>query len=206
DHLTWARSMGLPVPRPVAAGEFRGPWGRLQSFLAVEELYAMIPLNEAIPRAAEQLAPAAFQTWKQRLVRELARLAVELHRHAYFHKDLYLCHFYLPEIQCQSVPPNFTGRIFVIDFHRLGYHPWQQTYFRIKDLAQLDFSTNDVPMLTARDRLRFWKCYREADWQPAGPPRDSLRGWVRWKTQRYQRHEARRRERQRLQLLQKEGA
>ena len=52
QHLEWASAAGLPVPAAVAAGEFIGPWGRLQSFLAVEELHGMLPLHEAIPAAA----------------------------------------------------------------------------------------------------------------------------------------------------------
>src|SRR5262249_51373388 len=48
EHLQWAQQQGVPVPRVVAAGEFIGPWGRLQSFLAVEELTDMVPLHEAI--------------------------------------------------------------------------------------------------------------------------------------------------------------
>ncbi len=77
-HLEWARRRGLPVPAPVAAGEFIGPWGRLQSFLAIEELADMLPLHLAIPRAARLLHPVDFQAWKNGLVRELARLAFEL--------------------------------------------------------------------------------------------------------------------------------
>ena len=52
DHLERARAEGLPVPRVVAGGEYIGPWGRFQSFLAVEELTGMLALNEAIPAAA----------------------------------------------------------------------------------------------------------------------------------------------------------
>src|ERR1700677_765474 len=48
DHLDWARRHGLPVPAVVAAGESIGPWGKLQSFLAVEELTDMLPLHQAI--------------------------------------------------------------------------------------------------------------------------------------------------------------
>ena len=49
EHLRWARANGLPVPRAVAVGEMLGPWGKLQSFLAVEELTGMLPLHEADP-------------------------------------------------------------------------------------------------------------------------------------------------------------
>src|SRR5947209_5318865 len=47
-HLQSARNAGIPVPETVAVGEYIGPWGRFQSFLAVEELPDMLPLNEAI--------------------------------------------------------------------------------------------------------------------------------------------------------------
>jgi len=94
-NLEWATAQGFPVPRAVAAGEFIGPWGQLQSFLAVEELTGMVPLHEAIPTAAATLAPPAFRAWKNALIDEIARLARELHGRRYFHKDLYLCHFYI---------------------------------------------------------------------------------------------------------------
>ena len=63
QHLEWARQQGMPVPEAVAAGEYIGPWGRLQSFLAVEELIGMLPLHEAVPLAAERLDPASFRRW-----------------------------------------------------------------------------------------------------------------------------------------------
>jgi heptose I phosphotransferase len=51
-HIDWARRHGFPVPRAVAAGEAIGPWGRLRSFLAVEELADILPLHQAVPLAA----------------------------------------------------------------------------------------------------------------------------------------------------------
>src|SRR5947209_6958251 len=57
EHLEWAREHGMPVPAAAACGEQIGPWGRLQSFLAVEELAGMIALHEAIPAAAGRLSP-----------------------------------------------------------------------------------------------------------------------------------------------------
>ncbi len=188
EHLRWAQVHGLPVARPVAAGEYRGPWGRLQSFLAVEELADMLPLHEAIPHALATLAPPEFARWKRGLVAELARLARELHRRSTFHKDLYLCHFYLRRADCEVPPASFAGRAVMIDFHRLAQHRLARLWFQVKDLAQLLFSTDGVPGLTARDRLRFWKLYRAGDWGPSAPPRNWVRGAVARKWKLYDRH------------------
>jgi heptose I phosphotransferase len=179
-HLEWAQAQGLPVPKAVAAGEFIGPWGRLQSFLAVEELADMLPLHEAIPAAAASLTSADFSRWKIGLIAEVARLTRELHRRHYFHKDLYLCHFYIPVDDTHRLP-SWLGRIHLIDLHRLGHHRWTALLWQIKDLAQLLYSS-DVTGLTNRDRLRFWKHYRGRLDQPW------LRGCILWKWQRYRRH------------------
>jgi heptose I phosphotransferase len=191
EHLEWARAQGIPVPAVVAAGEYLGPWGQMQSFLAVEELTGMLPLHEAVPLAAARLSAADFLRWKRGLVAEAARLARSLHDRRCFHKDLYLCHFYVPEADTRAVP-DWRGRVFLIDLHRLARHPWTWRLWQVKDLAQLLYSS-DVAGVTARDRLRFWRLY-------LGPDR---RGWAaRWlrravlhKWGRYRRHNDRRRSR-----------
>ncbi|MBA4062189.1 MAG: lipopolysaccharide kinase [Isosphaera sp.] len=185
QHLTWAAAEGFPVPRPVAAGQFVGPWFRLQGFLAVEELYGMLPLHEAVPLAAARLAPAAFDMWKRGLTAELARLARELHRRRVFHKDLYFCHFYVPESFTRSPPAGWANRVVMIDLHRLARHPVTGPWWRAKDLAQLLYSS-DVPGVTDRDRVRFWKLYRAS-----GSGRWLL-PLVRWKWRLYRRHARRR--------------
>jgi heptose I phosphotransferase len=187
-HLEWARAQGIPVPAVVAAGEYIGPWAKLQSFLAIEELNDMLPLHEAIPAAARFLDPAAFHSWKRGLVKELARLTRELHRRRFFHKDLYLCHFYIPRIDTQAVP-SWRGRAHLIDLHRLGHHPWTWRWWQAKDLGQLLYSS-DVPGVSARDRVRFWREY-------LGPRRRSwgnrwLRRLILLRWRRYRNHNAKR--------------
>ncbi len=191
-HLEWARTEGFPVPNAVAVGEYIGPWGRLCSFLAVEELADMLPLNEAIPAAAARLDPVAFDAWKRGLLTEMARLARELHGRRAFHKDLYLCHFYIPRADTERPVGEWRGRVHLIDLHRLSRHRWTWPVWQVKDLAQLLYSS-DVPGVTARDRLRFWLCY-------LGPARRG--GWGRWlgwlvrlKWQRYRRHNQKKGER-----------
>jgi heptose I phosphotransferase len=185
EHLEWARMNGMPVPRAVASGEFVGPWGRLQSFLAVEELTGMLPLHEAVPAAERRLDQSTFHRWKTTLIDEMARITRELHRRRWFHKDLYFCHFYIAEEDTHRLPV-WRGRVQLIDLHRLAYHPWTWRVWQAKDLAQLLYSS-DVAGVTARDRLHFWHVYFGGD----GPK--WLQRWVRLKAARYWRHNEKRR-------------
>jgi len=187
DHLRWAVANGFPAPRVAAVGERIGPWGRLQSYLAIEELAGMAPLHEAVPAATATLAPATLAAWKRGLTRELARLTRKLHDLRHFHKDLYFCHFYIPERFTRTVPTEWAGEVHLIDLHRLGHHPLTWHWWQMKDLAQLLYSS-EVIGVTARDRLRFWRAY-------AGPAR---RGWpsrlllsavqLRWRNYRKHNH------------------
>jgi heptose I phosphotransferase len=187
-NLEWAQRQGLPVPAAVAAGEYIGPWGRLQSFLAVEELAGMLPLHEAVPAAAASLDSSIFRRWKRGLIAEMVRLTRDLHDRCYFHKDLYLCHFYIADADTHALP-DWKGHVRLIDLHRLRHHPWTRHVWQVKDLAQLLYSS-EVPGLDARDRLRFWRAY-------LGPVRRTWTGrWLRRlviaKWQRYREHNNRR--------------
>ncbi|HEV3118873.1 MAG TPA: glycosyltransferase [Gemmataceae bacterium] len=183
-HLQWAREQGLLVPRPVAAAEFIGPWGRLQSFLAVEELAGMLPLNEAVPLAARHYDAQTFTQWKRGLIAELARVAHSLHDRRHFHKDLYLCHFFIPRA-CLTGIPDWRGRVHLIDLHRLGRHRVSWPIWQTKDLAQLLYSS-EVEGIDLRDRLRFWRDY----WGLRRHHRfvRLMKRWVRFKWGRYRRH------------------
>jgi heptose I phosphotransferase len=183
-HLAWARRRGVPVPATVAAGEYIGPWARLQSFLAIEELTDMLPLHEAIPAAAALLGPERFRPWKRGLIAEVARLTREIHTHRRFHKDLYLCHFFVARADFFRMA-RWEGRVWLIDLHRLAHHPWTRRWWQVKDLAQLLYSS-ELEGIDARDRLRFWKGYLGDDrrtWSGHW-----LRRWVLFRWRRYRRH------------------
>jgi heptose I phosphotransferase len=183
-HLEWARHRGVPVPATVAAGEYIGPWGRLQSFLAIEELTDMLPLHEAIPTAAAALRPEPFRRWKRSLIAEVARLTREMHTRRRFHKDLYLCHFFISRADLFALPA-WQGRVYLIDLHRLAHHAWTWRLWQVKDLAQLLYSS-EVNGMDARDRLHFWRVYLGEDrrsWSNRW-----LRRSVLFKWRRYRRH------------------
>jgi heptose I phosphotransferase len=155
-HLERARALGLDVPEVVAAGEQIGPWGTLQSFLMIAELSGRRELNEALPVLAGTLAPADLARLKRRVAMTLAVIAARLHNAYLFHKDLYLCHFFI------AMPPGdpLAGDLALIDLHRLGEHRLTALRWRWKDLGQLLYSTFAVAEIDDRDRLRFWKHYR----------------------------------------------
>jgi hypothetical protein len=157
QHLEWARSAGLPVPVAAAGGEFIGPWGRLQSFLAVEELTGMLALHEAIPLAQTRLDALAFRRWKRSLIRQMVAITHDLHRRRWFHKDLYLCHFYIHEDDTSRLP-DWGGRVRLIDLHRLAQHRWTSPWWQMKDLGQLLYSSF-LTGVEDRDRLWFGRLY-----------------------------------------------
>ncbi|WZO97935.1 lipopolysaccharide kinase InaA family protein [Isosphaeraceae bacterium EP7] len=182
-HLEHARSLGVPVPEVVAAGERIGPWGRLESYLIVAELTGSDELNLIIPRLAAQLDPETFARSKRLIIARMAELTARLHADHCFHKDLYLCHFYLDPATATMEPPALS----VIDLHRMGRHRWTAWRWRTKDLAQLLFSTRGVVGINGRDILRFWKHYRA--W--AEPRRPHWQAeMIRRKAGRYERHNA----------------
>lgn len=161
-NLAWAASAGIPVPPTVAVGEFVGPGLSLQSFLVIQELTGYLPLHEAIPRAAQELSSPDFTRWKRELTAAVADVCRKLHSHGRFHRDLYLCHFFVQPADADAR----LGPVFLIDFHRLRRQRLTAWYARLKDLAQLHFSS-DVPGVTDRDRLRFALAYlghRRACW------------------------------------------
>lgn len=180
-HLNCVRKLGLAVPEVVAAGERIGPWGGLQSFLMVAELTGSLPLNEAIPALMDRLDRSSFETLKRGLAREMAEIAATLHRAQVFHKDLYLCHFFLDIARFDK--PG--ARLALIDLHRLAEHRVWPDRWRWKDLGQLSFSTDGVAGLNARDALRFWAHYRRM--ASLKQPRWQAR-MVSLKAARYRRH------------------
>jgi heptose I phosphotransferase len=157
-HLERARALGIDVPEVVAAGERIGPHAHVGSFLMIAELSGCAAVNELLPQLAARLDARAFGTLKRRLITEIARITATLHAARVFHKDLYLCHFFVDHdcLDRRGDPP----RVSLIDLHRLREHRLWPDWWRWKDLGQLLYSTYGVDGITDRDRLRFWRIYR----------------------------------------------
>ncbi len=187
-HLERVRALGINVPEVVAAGERIGPHARLQSFLMIAELTGCHALNEIVPGLAAGLDAAAFAALKRRIITEMARITATLHRARVFHKDLYLCHFFLG---AQSDLPELPHiEVSLIDLHRMEEHRLWPDWWRWKDLGQLLFSTDGVAGISARDRLRFWTAYCRL---AAVNRRGFSAGMVRLRAARYRGHNRKRR-------------
>jgi hypothetical protein len=156
SHLERVRELGIEVPDSVAAGEQIGPRASLTSFLMVTELEGGA-VNELLPVLSRQLDPQSFARLKRRVIAEIAGITARLHTASVFHKDLYLCHFYLDPGRVESKEEG--AWISLIDLHRLAEHRLCPGWWRCKDLGQLFFSTDGVAGLTEHDRLRFWIWY-----------------------------------------------
>ena len=181
-HLERARALGVPVPEVVAVGERIGPWGGLQSYLAVAELPGR-ELNEILPELQRTLPPESFDAMKRRIVREMARISASLHAARTFHKDLYLCHFFLNLEKTANDPRDV--ELALIDLHRLREHRMFADRWRWKDLGQLLFSIEGVTGVSSRDVLRFWMHYRRM----ANPRRPAWQAaMIRMKAARYSSH------------------
>jgi len=184
-NIETARSLGIPVPKVLAVGEHVGPWGRMQSYIAIEELPRMIALHEAIPLAAKRLGSSLFRDWKAGLVREVARLCKLLHDSGNYHCDLYLCHFFIDEAMTGVIPQEWRERVWLIDFHRFTRARLASFWLRTKDLAQLLYSSS-VDGVGLRDLVMFWRAY-------CGTRSfHLLRRLVVWKANLYRRHNKKR--------------
>ncbi len=185
DRLRWAAHQGLRVPTVVAAGEFLDAGGRFRSFLALEELPNMVALHQAIPLAQASKSGPEFTAWKAGLIVELARIARTFHDQCRYHKDLYLCHFFVDRQDLTDTPSDWRGRVAIIDLQRLTKHPVTWPWWIVKDLGQLLYSSRQHG-ITVWDRMRFWRQYRKG---AAFPRLHGLLAWaVRLKGERYRDH------------------
>jgi heptose I phosphotransferase len=154
ESIWHLRQLGIATVEPVGLGELkRWGWGA-GSFLITQELEGATRLTEFIPQHfAPPLHPCLLAE-KRHLIRDLALLARRLHRGRFFHRDLYLGHFFVKPKQEEGYD------LYLMDLQRVIRPRWWIRRWRIKDLASLDFSAPGG-WFTASDRLRFYKQYRQ---------------------------------------------
>jgi heptose I phosphotransferase len=129
DGILAMNEHGLKTANLVAHGHAAD--GR--SFAITEDLTGYQPADVAIR------AGVPFE----KLLPPLATTAGALHRHKLFHRDLYLCHF-----MAKGDGAGFD--ILLIDLARVLVKPFFALRWQIKDLAQFEYSTRDLPIKPAQ--------------------------------------------------------
>ena len=134
--------LGIPTMTPVMFGQS----GR-RSFVLTESLEGYVKLTEWIDAHCQSAAAAddAYRT----AIDMLAPLTRSMHEAGVHHQDYYLCHVLVPE---EVGPPG----LHIIDLGRARVRRRLGARWRVKDLAQLDYSADAVGAL---GRLRFLRRY-----------------------------------------------
>ncbi len=143
SHLICER-LGIPVPTLVAWGFSANP---VRSCLVTHEIENCLSLEKLIQMGC---LPTQFAQ-RNRLIRQIAQIARTLHTQGYCHKDFYSGHLL---IQTKSLTDFSKATTYLIDLQRIAPLTVLKWRWRIKDLSQLDFTTQ-YPEIRLKDRLRF---------------------------------------------------
>jgi hypothetical protein len=151
-------------------------WGVLsdrRSFVIVDDLAGYRP--------GDKLLEAGGATFGE-LLEPTADLSARLHNAGLHHRDLYLCHFFIPQATSPSAPMR------LIDCARVKRLPRFLTRYRwvVKDLSQFWYSTLKHPEITDEQRLAWLRRYAEK----TGADAERLRRWVSRKVAWIRRHDA----------------
>jgi len=138
DNLEALAADGVPVPCARAWFEEGS-----RSLVVMD----LVPHRETLRERAAACSAAERRVWLDRLL----AVVLSLHDHGWYHRDLYLQHFILPE----SGPP-----LVLLDVGRARRESAPRQRWFVKDLAALLHSTPDE--VAQSERLRFLVAYLRA--------------------------------------------
>ncbi len=146
SHLL-CEKIGIFVPRVVA-------WG----FSLKDHCSLMITLEVEGNTSLENILrndefPVGFDS-KKYFIKQVAGIAKKLHGNNYCHKDFYTGHI----LVSKKDDENHRLKFYLIDLQRIIKMNYLRTRWIIKDLAQLNFSSQ-YPNISLKDRIRFLHCF-----------------------------------------------
>ena len=173
---------GIDVARPIAYGVERQGKKEKRSFVIFEQLPDADALERLLPNRQQNEQKYPLLKKHKRLIREIAALVGKFHGAGYFHRDLYLSHIFLGN--------NLEGsdRLSLIDLQRVFRPKLLQQRWRVKDLAQLYYSSR--AFFSKVDMMRFMHDYLNC--RRLNAEQKTLIRHVYAKTQRIARHDAKR--------------
>lgn len=140
--------MGIRTPRIVAWGEQHGMLFEKCSFIIMEKIPQAESLERQLPEFFD--GPATRENLKMRrsFIIDLAAFVRKFHDTGYRHRDLYFSHIFR----------NTDGQFYLIDLARAFRPTLLDNRYRVKDLAQLNYSA-PARYFSTTDRVRFYIAY-----------------------------------------------
>jgi heptose I phosphotransferase len=159
DALTRLEFCAIPSLAPVVYGERGRNIFSRESFIVTRELARVQQLDHYLVR--QQQAGQLTQRELVLIAAAVGEFTARLHNAGVNHRDLYLCHFLMPDNFV------FTGKspaFHLIDLHRAGVKASVNFRWRVKDVASMYFSLGEVglsPLWVKRAQITFLKAYAE---------------------------------------------
>jgi len=152
DSAEKLSAMGINTPKTIAYGQQRGIFFEKRSFIATEKIPNAESLERKLPHYFN--APPAPENLKLRrnFIAQLGIFVGKFHKTDYRHRDLYLSHIFY----------NNKGQFYLIDLSRAFKPILLAERYRIKDIAQLNYSS-PRRYFSKTDRLRFYKAMTDRD-------------------------------------------
>jgi len=155
DNIARLRAVGVESMKVAAYGQRSGDDGRIESFLATEELTGYSELQTFVPErfaARPRRIARGRDTALKELIGRTADLARRFLESGFNHRDFYAGHFFVRE----SPPGQFELRL--IDLARVQCRKVFRRHWIIKDLAQLAWSLPSE-WIGCTDRMAFMRRY-----------------------------------------------
>jgi len=147
-------AVNVATAQPAAFGqEMVGPWER-RSFVLMSEVKGE-SLERWVPKCLPPTDREDDLRRRRMLIDRLARFVAGFHTSGFVHRDLYLSHIFISNIEMSLPAHAGGGEVFtLIDLQRVFRPNWRRRRWVVKDLAALNYSTPS-DRVGRRERLRF---------------------------------------------------
>ena len=186
--LQLLQKINVPAPMLVAYGQRGFLPCHQQSFVLTEALENTLSLDDIIPMLVSNEVSLPL---KRVFLKTVAQQISRMHAAGLNHRDCYLVHFRFDRRLLTGELPASSLQLFVLDLHRAQIRKHVPTRWKIKDLAGLAFSSEDIG-LSLRDKLRFIRYYHAQPLREILPEYTNLWAAVaKQATKLYERHQRR---------------
>lgn len=152
EPITKLTTAGINTPKVISYGEKWGMFFEKRSFIITEKIPDADSLERKLPDYFNDDSAIENLKLRRNFIAKLAAFIKKFHQTKYRHRDLYFSHIFYGD----------NGRFHLIDLTRTFKPTLFYERFRIKDIAQLNYSAPGK-YFSKTDRLRFYLGYTGKD-------------------------------------------